>query len=124
MKTKLIKTASGMEVEKDGKSYKVRPENEEGFRIIALRNYYGSNFIYDLSKGILLSNEKVRIESDCKSECEKSLTKKCICPDKYATLVTDDKKEEGQEEFWGELIDLMDARYYDKAKQKFKIERR
>ena len=86
-KTKLIKTASGMEVEQDGKSYPVRSEDEW---------IEFAPFGFDVFE-VKIPSERVRIvetEQQIKyTNGEYSRSSQMI---KYATLLTEDKEGEGQ----------------------------
>ena len=86
MKTKLIKTASGMEVEQDGKSYPVRSEDEW---------IEFAPFGFDVFE-VKIPSERVRIvetEQQIKyTNGEYSRSSQMI---KYATLLTEDKEGEG-----------------------------
>jgi hypothetical protein len=148
--TKLIKTASGMEVEKDGKKYPVRSEDEMEFTKLALTqgtNWLKSDatFFTCLSQGIEIPSERVKIVPYCDfcgysvdcSGCRQA-------PEsikQYAILLPEDKKEEGQEEIIHQVEVSFVKHIYAKVihgephicgmdyfinelKQKFKIERR
>jgi hypothetical protein len=161
MLTKLIKTASGMEVriwDRDEptlikiskgyqewlssyKSYPVRSEDEEGFRGLVNRAYAEqinftnpSGFTTAFSQGIEIPSEKVRIETKvnyCKGEamggsCIVSKAKGLIDCGKncevvqYATLVTDDKKEEvdGQVKEKGLNVKNLQSMVYELEEEK------
>ena len=120
METKLIKTASGMEVEQDGKSYPVRSEDEW---------IEFAPFGFDVFE-VKIPSERVRIvetEQQIKyTNGEYSRSSQMI---KYATLLTEDKEGEGQGDLWDELFDHIENTPVDvpwadcikELKQKFKI---
>ena len=137
MKTKLIKTASGMEVEKDGKSYPVRSEDEEGFTQLAHESmiekiypkmYDEKEYQQSLSQGIEIPSERVRID-EYPVQCGGFLSAVRLI--KYATLLTEDKEGEGQEDIMYEFINeyLYQEQFasthdvLNDLKQKFKITR-
>ena len=95
-----------MEVEKDGKSYPVRSEDEEGFTQLAHESmiekiypkmYDEKEYQQSLSQGIEIPSERVRID-EYPVQCGGFLSAVRLI--KYATLLTEDKEGEGQGDGW------------------------